>query len=218
MNEDEIKFFTPTQQGELLSCNYRLSLHQALQDYLSDCRTKEGRPYDEKSDFEIEEDIEEAEKDGMPHPNFFDINIKHERIYKEFDYINKRIEERKKTRIKQAIRSHKRQVKEQENKLKDTKDKEKDEPFQGSIAGEKDSGANITSSKFDDDSDKDEREETKQSQLDDNPLVDSGSGQRFVEDLTKPEEKPLVVKQNSVMTPEEMNEKISKISNSSLNR
>jgi len=34
MDEDEIKFFTPTNQGELLSCNYRLSLHKALQDYL----------------------------------------------------------------------------------------------------------------------------------------------------------------------------------------
>lgn len=36
MNDEEIKFFTPEQQGELLSCNYRLSLHLALHDYLVD--------------------------------------------------------------------------------------------------------------------------------------------------------------------------------------
>jgi hypothetical protein len=36
MNDEEIKFFNPTLQGELLSCNYRLSLHKALHDYLVD--------------------------------------------------------------------------------------------------------------------------------------------------------------------------------------
>lgn len=210
MNDEEIKFFTPTQQGELLSCNYRLSLHQALQDYLVDLRTKEGRPSDEKSDFDLDEDAEEAERDGMAHPNFFDINIKHERIYKEFDFINRRMEERKKAKIKHAVRVHKRQVREQENKMKETKEKEKTETFQGSMAGDSDS--NSVSTKPDVAEVKDDKEETKQSQLDDKPLVDSGSAQKPQDDSGKAEEKQPIMKQNMVvLTPEEMKEKISKI-------
>lgn len=95
MNDSEVKFFTPTQQGELLSCNYRLSLHKALKDYLMDIRQKEGREVSERSDFEVETDQEMDDKEGMPHSDFFDINIKSETIFKELEVIKKRLEDRK---------------------------------------------------------------------------------------------------------------------------
>lgn len=95
MNDEEVKFFTPTLQGELLSCNYRLSLNKALQDYLMDWRQKEGRSIDERSEFELESDLENEEKEGLPHSDFFDINIKPEQIFRELEYIRKRLEERK---------------------------------------------------------------------------------------------------------------------------
>ena len=95
MNDTEVKFFTPTQQGELLSCNYRLSLHKALNDYLMEIRQKEGREISERSEFEIETDQETEDREGMPHSDFFDINIKSETIFKELDVIKKRLDDRK---------------------------------------------------------------------------------------------------------------------------
>lgn len=95
MNDTEVKFFTPTQQGELLSCNYRLSLHKALNDYLMEIRQKEGREVSERSEFEIETDQETEDREGMPHSDFFDINIKSETIFKELEVIKKRLDDRK---------------------------------------------------------------------------------------------------------------------------
>ena len=203
MNDEEIKFFTPTQQGELLSCNYRLSLHHALQDYLVDLRSKDKRPLDERSDFDIEEDQEEIEKEGLPHPDFFDINIKHEILYKEFGYISKRLEERKKAKVKHAMRVHKKQVKEQENRQKENNEREKSESFQGDViednSGEK---SEIEDEKIE------EKEEEKQSQVDDKPLVDSGSAEKNQDDSGKAGEKQPAIKSNVVLSSEEMKQKI----------
>lgn len=116
MNNDEIKFFSSISQGELLSCNYRLSLHKALMDYLSDWRQKDGRDPSERTEFELESDQEIEDKEGLPNPDFFDINIKEEFIYKELDFIKKRLEERKKVQIKQAMKINKQLSKEQENR------------------------------------------------------------------------------------------------------
>ena len=114
MNNEEIKFFSPQSQGELLSWNYRLSLNKALLDYLKDLRHKEGRPQSERTEFEIESDSENIDVEGLPHSDFFDINIKEENIYKELDFIKKRLEERKKIQIKQAMKLNKQLTKEQE--------------------------------------------------------------------------------------------------------
>lgn len=95
MDDEEMKFFTPTHQGELLSCNYRLSLQKALKEYLSDCRMKEGRSLSERSEFELDTDQQNDEKEGLPHPNFFDINIKMEAFSREIEFIKRRLEDRK---------------------------------------------------------------------------------------------------------------------------
>lgn len=71
----------------------------ALQDYLVDLRIKEGRPPSDRSDFELQPEDEAFEKEGMLHPDFFDINIKTDSLYKEIDFIRKRLDDRKKVRL-----------------------------------------------------------------------------------------------------------------------
>lgn len=95
MNEEEKLFFSSSLPGELLSWNYRLSLHKALQEYIMDQRQKEGRPLSQRSTFEIDSDEEDNDSDWIAHSNFFDINIDADAITKEMELIKKRLEDRK---------------------------------------------------------------------------------------------------------------------------
>jgi hypothetical protein len=95
MNEEEKLFFSSTLPGELLSWNYRLSLHKALQEYLMDQRQKEGRSLSQRSIFEIEYVDDELDSELITLSNFFDINIDADAITKEMELIKKRLEDRK---------------------------------------------------------------------------------------------------------------------------
>jgi hypothetical protein len=111
----------------------------ALQDYLVDARVKEGRPSSQRSEFEVQFESEHVEKEGMLHPDFFDINIKSEAISKEIDLIKKRLDERKKFQIKHAIRMNRKLTKEQDHK-KDLEEREKCESTQGGVTEDSASG------------------------------------------------------------------------------
>lgn len=86
----------------------------------------------ERSEFDVETDQEAEEKEGIAHPDFFDINIKPERIFKELEFIKKRLEDRKKVQIRQAMKMNKQLTKEQENKKKEI-EKRKEEDVQSDL-------------------------------------------------------------------------------------
>lgn len=142
MTEEEKAFFASTTSGELLSCNFRLSLHKALQEYLMDQRKKEGRDQSVRSDFEIESDEDLSDREGVCHADFFDINIDVDSVYKELEFIKKRLEDRKKAQIKHANKINKQLTREQENKKKEIKEREKSDGLQGDVVEDTPSGTN----------------------------------------------------------------------------
>lgn len=93
-------------------------------------------------------------------------------------------------------------VKEKENKIKESQEMEKNESFQGDVIED---DSNLKNSQdF-------EKEEIKESQWDDKPLVDSGSAEKEQDDSGKVREKPTSNKSNPVLSPQEMKNKLSKL-------
>ena len=89
----------------------------------------------DRSEFDIQSDTDNNEKEGVLHPDFFDINVKSDSIRKEIEYIKKRLDERKKVQIKHAMRMNRRLTKEQERN-KEMEEREKCESYQGDVIEE----------------------------------------------------------------------------------